>query len=304
MEVILNMVKVVLIILAVFCFLYIAVMLYVGRILAYNRFFRNKKQSLIAPKECNCENIEFKSPDGITLRGWFIKSNDNPSNRTLILIPGWRRTRTRLFPHIRLFAKSGFHILTYDQRSNGESDTAIMTYGPGEGRDLIGAIDYLKTRADVNLEKLGAVGFSLGSGGIIYAESMSDKKLFNAIVIEGTFADSYHVGEFMLVSRLGNFWGRLIGIAFFSVGTKIWTLGKFRHSRPADYVSKIPPTPLMIIRGENDYMIPKHSAEELIKAAEEPKEVWINPKGNHTRSIVTYPKEYKERVLTFLNKYL
>jgi fermentation-respiration switch protein FrsA (DUF1100 family) len=166
------------------------------------------------------------------------------------------------------------------------------------------AVEYLKGRSDVAASHLAAVGHSLGSGGIVYAYAGSNRPAFRAVVLEGVFSESYDVGRYMLTNRFGPLIGYLIGVSVFTVGAKLWTMGRFRHSRPIDFADRISPTPLMIIRGVNDQMVPEASARDFIEKAKMPKVVWIHPQGRHTDAYKVYPEEYKSRVLGFLNEYL
>ena len=285
--------------------LYLILLLFVGRFLAYNDIFRRK-----IPDESDLigytyKKIEFKNKENKILRGWFIKSLTNNSNKTLVLLHGWHRNRSRIINHAKMFVDNGYHVILYDQRSHGESDNGLITFGQGESEDLFSCLAYLKTINEINLSKLGAVGFSLGSGGLIYAaSSTTNKKLFKAIILEGAFANSYDTGKYMLQNRFGSFFGYLIGIIFFTLGTKIMSLGKFKHSLPYKRIGLISTTPILVIRGDNDYMVPKESSEKLINSITGTKEVWYNENGNHTDSLITYPDEYRRKVLNFLNKYI
>jgi hypothetical protein len=278
--------------------------LVLGRFLGYNDVFKRKVPDKACIEGYLYENIEFKTSQGLKLKGWFLISNANLTNRTLILLHGWHRNRERLINHAKLFVDNGFHVIIYDQRSHGESDTGLITFGKGEAIDLLSCVEYLKTKPNINIDKLGALGFSLGSGGLVYAAASSEKSIFKAIVLEGAYANSYDTGLFMLQNRFGKIVGYLIGVMFFTIGTKIMSLGKFYHSKPYKYIGDIKNTPIMIVRGENDYMVPKYSSERLINAITTTKYIWINEGGNHTDSFVIYPEEYKARVLEFLNKYL
>jgi predicted alpha/beta-fold hydrolase len=199
---------------------------------------------------------------------------------------------------------NGFNVVMYDQRSHGASDNALITFGKGEAKDLMACVNFLKTIDGINISKLGAVGFSLGSGGLIYCAASMPEPIFKAIVLEGAYAKSFDTGLFMLQSKFGKFLGYLIGIMFFTPGTKMMSFGKFKHSQPYKFVGLIKSIPIMILRGKNDYMVPKHSYELLISSINSTKEIWYTENGNHTDSIIAYPEEYKKRVIGFLNKYL
>jgi fermentation-respiration switch protein FrsA (DUF1100 family) len=144
------------------------------------------------------------------------------------------------------------------------------------------------------------VGFSLGASAIIYA---AVNQVFKAIVLEGIFATSYDVGFEVLSQKFGKFIARLIGDGIFTFGSLIWTLGKFWHSSPIDYIDKVSPTPVMVIRGDSDERVPSESINRFSEKIKEPKEFWVHS-GRHTNSYNQYPEEYKRRVVGFLNKYI
>jgi len=277
-------------------------MLIIGRYLTYLDLFlpRKKPNGKIELTEYAYEDIEFQSPDDLTLRGWFIRSKNNPENKTLFIVPGWTRTRSRYLHQIKFFVDNGYHVFTYDQRSHGASDTGRITFGPNEGRDLITAVQYATDKLGINRNKIGAVGFSLGAISIIYA---AKTQLFKAVVLEGVFSNSYDMGEAILLSKVGKKLTKFIGYAFFWVGAMVWTLGKYKHTSPVDHIGQVSPTPILLIRGNNDQTVPAYSAEKMINALREPKEIWVHDSG-HTWAFDAYPTEYKKRVLGFINKYV
>ena len=203
-----------------------------------------------------------------------------------------------------MFVDSGFNVILYDQRSHGESGTGLVTYGDGEGRDLLSAIEFTKQIKEVNQDRLGAVSFSLGTGSAIYAEVLSHNRAFKAIVVEGAFATSFDVGDKILIDRFGYTGGKFVGSWIFTVGTKMWSLGKFHHSENAEYVSKIENVPLLIIRGENDSLVREESFNRFMDSVHTYHEVWCTKNGCHTYSFQRYPSEYRLKTVAFLKKYL
>jgi len=163
----------------------------------------------------------------------------------------------------------------------------------------LAAIEFSKSIKDINQDKLAAVGFSLGAIAILYA---SKHQQFKALVLEGLFANSYDLGEEMLNKKIGKRLAKFVGYAIFWIGSMIWSLGKFRHSRPMDHIAQVSPTPMMIIRGKNDERVPEISFNKLLLAAGDPMELWLHD-GLHTKAFNQYPDEYKQRVLKFLNKH-
>lgn len=276
----------------------------VGRFLAYNDIIERRKASITTLQGYDFRNIQFDSQTGITLRGWFIKSPNNDNGKTLFLLHGWLSNRETIIEHAKMYVDSGFHVIMYDQRSHGESDNGLVTYGELEGWDLLSAIEYSKAIPEVNQSNRGAVAFSLGTGSIIYAQVFSGDNAFKCAILEGAFATSFDVGDKILIDKFGFIGGKFVGYSIFTVGTKFWSLGKFNHSETALKVAEIKNLPLMIIRGINDSLVPQKSFERFCDSINTTIELWLTDNSNHTKSFFVYPSEYRSNTVSFLKKYL
>jgi len=134
------------------------------------------------------EAVTFPAQDGLRVNGWFIPAKDGAyrQNATIILTHGWgwnrlgdaaedvmaHLTGTEPVDLLRLaytLHQDGFHVLMFDWRNHGESaaDTPV-TFGLEESRDLLGALAYLHGRPDVNPERIGVIGFSMGANALLY----------------------------------------------------------------------------------------------------------------------------------------
>jgi len=288
-----------------------------GRFMVYPYKFivRAPNSSLI--KDYDYDDVEFKGSENNILRGWFIRAKSNPSQKVLVLIPGWGHTRKTFLPHIELFINAGYNVFTYDQRSHGASDNAPLTFGEKEGADYVCAMQYLQTREDVNINHIGIIGESLGGGAVVHG--IDKTPMIKAFVFEGPWATDECMTMYLLETRfikwfskvipqslairVGQFLARIVHPAF-AIGASIWGNGKPNHGYPYKHIHKVAPIPIMFIRGENDHMVPTACAMKLIESAGEPKEIWIHKHGKHRHAFQTYPEEYERRVLGFLQKFI
>lgn len=134
------------------------------------------------------EDVQFPAHDGVRLSGWFIPvANDTTPRPTIILIHGWPWNRLgtiagnlledipgtspiELLILAYTLHTAGYHILMFDLRNHGQSATSPpVTFGFHESNDLLGAVEYLQTRSDVDKTRLGAIGFSMGANTILFA---------------------------------------------------------------------------------------------------------------------------------------
>jgi pimeloyl-ACP methyl ester carboxylesterase len=130
------------------------------------------------------EDIGFKAGDGVGIKGWFIPSGVEGPGPAIVFVHGWMWNRTGnvaglvpvddrdvdFLPALRAVHDAGFHVLMYDVRRHGESEAGPgpITFGPLEARDFVGAVNYLRSRPDVDGQRLGSMGVSMGGTIALY----------------------------------------------------------------------------------------------------------------------------------------
>ena len=123
------------------------------------------------------EDVAFKAGDGVDLKGWFIPSGET-RGPAVVLVHGWMWNRVGnvagkvpvddrdvdFLPVTKALHDAGFGVLLFDLRRHGESEQSrhLVTFGPIEARDFVGAVNYLRSRADVDGQRIGALGISMG----------------------------------------------------------------------------------------------------------------------------------------------
>lgn len=140
------------------------------------------------------EEVEFPARDGVRLSGWFIPAAAQAARggATIALIHGWGWNRlgaaaegaqaallgarpVALLRLARALHSAGYHVLTFDLRNHGLSAAARpVAFGQAEAQDLLGALAYLDGRADVDSQRIGAIGFSMGANTVLYALPQTD----------------------------------------------------------------------------------------------------------------------------------
>jgi dipeptidyl aminopeptidase/acylaminoacyl peptidase len=215
------------------------------------------------------EAVEIPFEGGKSLPGYFVRSRDagNAPLPTVVFFDGLDITKELQFFHgVPELAKRGLAILIVDIPGTGES---IRFRGMPARYDTnvagTAAINYLETRADVDKERIGIMGISLG--GYYSARAAAFEPRFKACVSWGAIWDYHAV------------WQRRVDKAFkgsLSVpGDHImWVLGvssldaaieKLRDWRLAGVAEKIK-CPYLVTHGERDAQIPIEDAKALFNA--------------------------------------
>ena len=123
------------------------------------------------------ESVEFRTPDKIILSGWFIKSVSSMQYEAgrkkpvIIICHGLGANKSDFTELSSYLSKSGYHVLLFDFRGHGESKGNSSSLGFLEQDDLRSAVEYVKSRADVDIDKIGVYGFSLGAAVTILTAS-------------------------------------------------------------------------------------------------------------------------------------
>ena len=73
---------------------------------------------------------------------------------------------------------------------------------------------------------------------------------------------------------------------------------------PVSVIRDISPTPVFIIAGDGDRLIPAENGRKLFASAKEPKELWIIPNADHGATLAAAGSAYEKRVGEFFDKHL
>jgi uncharacterized protein len=224
--------------------------------------------------------VHFRSRSGDRIAGWYVTSR----NRAAIIVThGTNSDRSSMLDEIRLLSSAGFGVLAFDWPGDGESEGEVR-WGSGERNALSAAIDWLEQQPDVDRERLGAYGFSMG-GYLTIQVAAADPRL-RAVVIAAapTSFLAYTRGSHQQHGWLSSFPSELA----------IQRVGMSNEVRPPiDRIAAIAPRPILLMGGSADRSIPPAMTRELFERAIEPKELWIvpgAPHGHYRRASPEYPR--------------
>ncbi|WP_114579487.1 alpha/beta hydrolase [Saliphagus sp. LR7] len=127
-------------------------------------------------KAVHREGVSFES-EGTRCAAWLYRPDDSTVTQTehppiVVMANGFGLPRRAGLPAIaERFAERGLAVLVFDYRSLGDSDgeprNVVLPFG--QISDWQAAVRFARTIDDVDGERLGVWGFSLGAGGALFA---------------------------------------------------------------------------------------------------------------------------------------
>lgn len=247
------------------------------------------------------EDVSVVNEDGLRLTGWFVPGTNGATIMAAHGNPGGRQDD--LF-EAQFLNEHGYNVLMGSFRAHDESEGETVTFGYHEQKDLAAWHQYLLGREDVDPERVGLLGESMGGGtSILYTAKNDD---IRALVTVSGFALTPEVVQHFIkyenpglpdwlariLSGLIVFWGEREG----DFSTK--------DIDTEAVIADISPRPLLIMHGLSDDKMGANSGQRLFDAAREPKELWLCPECKHVDFEDHRPEEYRQTVLRFFDAHL
>ena len=252
----------------------------------------HKARSPVAPVALGRphESVTLTTSDGFKLHASYVPSRNGAA---VIAFPG----RSQPVPHARLLIRHGYGVLLLDRRGEGASEGDYNAFGWTGERDLLAAIGYLRQRPEVNPDRIGGLGLSVG--GELLLQTAAHTPTLRAVVSEG--AGQRSLAEHLDNPRVGKvqrwFTGMLAQTAAVAV---------LSNSTPpdglADLVPQIAPRQVLLIQARHGN--PDEVLNEVYDRAAGPSsERWV-AQGSHTGALAAAPTEYQRRVVGFFDRTL
>ena len=253
-------------------------------------------------KEIKEDSITIKNNFGETLSGDVTYlTTMKEKNAAVLLVHGFGvdRNESGLFDDLALeLSSNGYMVFRFDFSGCGESEGDYSETSLTKLKDDLGQIvEYIKSRKDVNKNKLGILAQSFGTAVVIAL-----KPKVEAIVLMGSIAHPYEIFTDLFsedfnpegISSRNRSSGKIT-----KVGPKFW-----KDLKKYDLISSIKEisSNILFIHGEKDNKVPLSEMETLHKVANEWKEKNVIKGADH--SLRPKRKEVYLFVTHWFNNYL
>jgi alpha-beta hydrolase superfamily lysophospholipase len=239
------------------------------------------------------EPVSIVTHDGLTLTGWLVPAA-RETTTAVVVMHGFSGHR---LPELAAFVPwlaERHHVLQFDFRGHGESDSSVVTLGAHERRDVEAAVAFLASR---QLGPIGLFGVSMGAAIAIVA---APELPVAAVIADAAFAELHHP----IANRM-----REVGYPLPELGARAIVAAaavrtRSRLADPLRSVARIAPRALLVIAPKDDSLISWRQSLRLFEAAGEPKELYVAEGAGHAEAYAADPDRYRQVVLSFLERHL
>jgi dienelactone hydrolase len=190
--------------------------------------------------------------------------------------------------------RHGYGVLVFDRSGEGESEGDPNALGWAFDRDLKGALAFLRGRSDVEPNRMGGLGLSVGGEALL--QTAAETKNLKAVVSDG--AGSRSVREDTVQMRLGKVPEVMLS------GVLTGGVALFANQAPPPSLkglsARITSTPVFLIYAERS-AAGEENSPDYYAAMRGPKQIW-KIDTTHTHGLTARPSTYERRVVRFFDQ--
>ncbi|MBW8010896.1 MAG: prolyl oligopeptidase family serine peptidase [Chloroflexi bacterium] len=239
--------------------------------------------------------IQLSTHDDLSIEAWYYASQNGAA---VLALGGMNGSLGDQLPIVAPLLLEGYGVLQIEGRGCADPP-GVVTLGFEEAYDVTAGLQYLLQQEEVNANRIGIIGFSMG--GVAAIRSAVRNTEISAVLAEGGYAN---LGIDLVESDDVTSTGFFESIFLHSVALMFWLQTGVNpwDSSPVDEIALISPRPLFLIYGE--YEAANGRARLQFEAALEPKTLWIVPGGDHGSNYLVAQQEYEQSVVIFFNQAL
>lgn len=231
----------------------------------------------LSPSVVEFHSVRYRTTDGIELSGWFFPAPGPPPRVTVLVFSGNAGNRAYRVPLAEALRRHGMQVLLTDYRGYG-GNSGVPTER-GLAADSRAARAYLASRPDVDASRIVYFGESLGSA---VAVDLAAEHPPAALILRSPFTSLADVGQhhypFLPVR-----W--LLRDRFASLDR----IGRVR-------------SPLLVIAGGRDRIVPLEYSRRLYEAAVTPKKLVVLPDADHNDDELLAGEEMVQAIVRFIDE--
>ncbi len=239
------------------------------------------------------EDVTLKARAGGSFRAYFIPGTNGAA---IIIPPPYGGGRGNRLHEGDVLARHGYAVFAFESRRC--ANMGSLSLGYKETDEVKDALDYLRSRGDVNPERIGVLGFSSAGATAVMAGARFPE--IRAVIAEGGYGD-FAEGAVGLSTGDGS---PLEMIYKWSLAASYRVITGISIDRlsPQDMIGDIAPRPVLLIYGSRERSL--SGATNQLAAAGENSGLWVVEGAQHGNYLAVAPQEYERRVIALFDNAL
>lgn len=240
------------------------------------------------------QDFYIKSYDGLKLHGMYFHKYDNAPIE--ILFHGYRGGAFRdMSAGIERAAKVGRNALIIEQRTTGESEGKVISFGINERYDCVSWINFVIEHFGKDIE-IYIGGVSMGGSTVLLASSMNLPSNVKGILADSSF---YSAKDIIIKVLMDLKLPPRVFYPFIKIGAKLYGKFDLEKTSPLESVRKTD-IPIIFYHGEKDNFVPYEMSVKLYMACKSKKKLVSIKESGHGLCYLVDPDKYVNELKDFL----
>ena len=219
-----------------------------------------------ADLDLEAEDVTLTAVDGTRLRGWYLPAGraavDDGPHAAVVVVHGWGSAAEDLLPAAPAMHRDGLSLLFVDARGHGRSEATEFMSMPRFAEDTEVALAWLRQRSDVDADRIGLLGHSVGAGAALLVAA-GDQDVAAVVSI----ASMAHPRE--MITRSFRRYRAPRALVDASLRTIEEAIGAdFDDFAPLHTITRVE-APVLVLHGMRDTTVPVDDARRLVGAADD-----------------------------------
>lgn len=256
------------------------------------------KKSVARMAERKYEPITITSFDGSKLFARYYHVSDNAPVQ--ILFHGYKSSSLLDCSGGSYFADQlGHNAIVVDQRSHGQSDGTVITFGIKERKDCLCWIQYAIKRFGKDVPIILS-GLSMGAATVLMVTDLNLPKNVKGIIADCPYSSPKEI--IMKVAKQMHFPPRLM-LPFVWLGGFLFGHFNLFESTAIDAIKNCE-IPILILHGDADELVPCEMSQSMLTSGAKDITLETFAGAGHGLSYIVIPDKYEKVVLEFIDKCL
>jgi pimeloyl-ACP methyl ester carboxylesterase len=233
----------------------------------------------------DAEAVTLRLSRGEATPGWIIRGQ-RPDGPVVVVLHGFGDSRFGALTRVPAIAPHASHVVVFDQRGQGESQTRASCLGRRESADLLGVLEQLPM-----VKPVVVAGHSMGAGIALATANQTDRIV--GLILEAPYRT----------------WDEPVRTVFRMHRYPIWPIVPLAglilrvlvRCKPFDRVAEAAALdkPMLVLHAEDDPIVPIDAAKAIAAAAPRAT-LEVFPTGKHDRLALDEPDRYARAIAAFL----